>query len=92
MGRWYWVHAKSDCEFCADAVKLLNKTGFQYILSFYDRAPYALEVHKNAWNHKTTPIIVEFKQVGEPVLIGGYSDLVDYFTDLGYMPEQENKE
>lgn len=93
MGRYYWVHALSECEFCIDAVKLLNQSGFQYILSLYDRNLPALQATKKIWSHDTTPIIVEYKQVGEPVLIGGYTDLVEYWTDLGFMPETtETKE
>lgn len=90
MGRWFWVHAKSDCEYCVDTVKLLDKLGFQYVLTFYDRSPYILEQTKKLWNHPTTPIIVEFKQTNETSLVGGYSDLVEYLTDLGFMVD-ENK-
>lgn len=90
MGRWFWIHAKADCEFCVEAIKYLNKLEFQYVLSFYDRSPYVLEVFKKKWNHDTVPIIIEYKQVGEPTLIGGYDDLVEYLTDLGYTVE--NKE
>jgi len=88
MGRWFWVHAKSDCEYCADAVRLLNKLGFQYVLSFYDRAPYVLEAYKKSWDHNTVPVIIEYKQVGEPSLVGGYDDLVEYLTDLGFMSDE----
>lgn len=87
MGRWYWVHVLSDCEYCVKALKLLNETGFQYVVSFYDRNPVVLEATKKMWNHKTTPIIVEYRVSNEPALIGGFDDLVEYFTDQGYMPE-----
>jgi len=87
MGRWYWVHALSDCEYCVNAVRLLNLSGFQYILSLYDRNPTMLEATKKLWNHSTTPIIVEYRVSGDPVLIGGFDDLVEYFTAEGYMPE-----
>jgi hypothetical protein len=93
MGRYYWVHALSDCEFCIDAVKLLNQTGFQYILSLYDRSLPALQATKKIWSHDSTPIIVEYRVSGESELIGGYTDLVEYFTDQGFMPEiTETKE
>ena len=87
MGRWYWIHATSDCEYCVNAVKLLNLSGFQYVLSLYDRNPTILQGTKDLWNHKTTPIIVEYRVSENPVLIGGFDDLVEYFTVQGYMPQ-----
>lgn len=91
MGKWYWVHAVSDCEYCVEAVKLLNQTGFQYVLSLYDRNPAVLESVKTLWNHNTTPIIVEYSVAGTTSLIGGCDDLHEYFKELGYSPE-ENKQ
>jgi glutaredoxin len=91
MGRWYWVHVLSDCEFCANALRLLNQTGFQYVVSFYDRNLPILEGTKNHWNHQTVPIIIEYRLSGDPVLIGGYDDLVEYFKDEGYMPEEKKE-
>lgn len=85
MGKWYWVHAVSDCEFCVDAVKLLNETGFQYVLSLYDRNPAILAGMKEMWNHNTTPIIIEYDAAGRSILIGGYTDLLEYFTDQGFV-------
>jgi len=36
---------------------------------------------------------VEYRVSGESELIGGYTDLVEYFTDQGFMPEiTETKE
>jgi len=91
MGRWYWVHVVSDCEYCVKALKLLNETGFQYVVSFYDKNLPILEATKNVWDHKTTPIIIEYRLSGDPQLIGGYDDLVEYLTDLGYISNKEEK-
>ena len=92
MGRWYWVHVLSDCEYCVKSLKLLNETGFQYVVSFYDRNIPILEATKSVWNHKTTPIIIEYRISGDPTLIGGYDDLVEYFIEQGFMPEIEKEQ
>ena len=38
---YYHIHALGDCEFCLDALKLIQDNGYEYVLTLYDKSPNA---------------------------------------------------
>ena len=44
---YYHIHALGDCEFCLDALKLIQDNGYQYVLTLYDKSPEALNFIKS---------------------------------------------
>jgi glutaredoxin len=45
-----------------------------------DHSNRMLDYYKSIYKHKTVPMIVEFSESGEENFIGGYTDLIKYFT------------
>ena len=77
----YTIYAWSKCPFCVKAKALLIEKGYEVQYVVLDHAPDLLKNYKSIYNMKTVPIIV-YKDEDLQIegTIGGYTDLVEYFT------------
>jgi glutaredoxin len=83
---YYHIHALGDCEYCLDALKLLQDNGYQYVLTLYDKSPEALNFIKYNMDHPTVPIIYEYRKDKSIRKVGGYTELK---KELDSLQEQE---
>jgi glutaredoxin len=72
---YYHIHALGDCEYCLDALKLIQENGYQYVLTLYDKSPEALNFIKYTMDHPTVPIIYEYRKDKSIRKVGGYTEL-----------------
>tara|TARA_R110002020_G_scaffold37239_17_gene112599 strand:+ start:32729 stop:33028 length:300 start_codon:yes stop_codon:yes gene_type:complete len=84
MNKYYHIYASTMCPFCVKAINLLNESEHDYILTLVDRSQDFLDNLKEKYNWETIPIIVEHNRDsdGEPMLIGGYTDIMDHFLTI----------
>ena len=75
MNKQYHLYVKNTCQFCHEALKLLDKRGLQYTVATVDENEELLTEVKERYDWKTVPIILEFSQVEGVRFIGGYDDL-----------------
>ena len=72
----YTVYSKKNCSFCVRAVHLIENQGLKVQLKKIDEVKeYLLEMKTVAPSMRTMPVILKGNN-----LIGGYSDLVEYFS------------
>lgn len=76
---YYHIHALGDCEFCLDALKLIQDNGYEYVLTLYDKSPNGLNYIKYVLDHPTVPIIYEYTKDNKFRKIGGYTELKNEF-------------
>ena len=83
MMHYYAIYAKSQCNFCADAVSLLGTGGFDYVLILLDKAPDLHALLKKKYDWETVPIIVKCsKTTGDDIeFLGGFTDLVEHLGE-----------
>jgi glutaredoxin len=79
MLKHFHIFAKSTCPFCVEAIKVLEDSGHEYVLTVLDKCPEYRNQLKKRWKWDTVPIIVTRDINGEECLIGGCSDLKKYF-------------
>jgi glutaredoxin len=78
--KYYHIFANTVCPFCVRAINLLNESETEYVLTLIDNSPNYLENLKKEHEWETIPIIFECNNdTKEKKLIGGYTDLMDYF-------------
>jgi glutaredoxin len=78
--RYYKVIAKKDCPFCIKTALLLRERREQFEFCDLDCSPDLLKEYKRYYNQSTVPIIILIdEEKGSRMVIGGFSDLVDYF-------------
>ena len=72
----YTVYSKKNCSFCVRAVHLIENQGFKVQVKKIDEVKeYFLEMRTVAPSMRTMPVVLKGNN-----LIGGYSDLVEYFS------------
>lgn len=72
----YTVYSKKNCSFCVRAVHLIENQGFKVQVKKIDEVKeYLLEMRTVAPSMRTMPVVLKGNN-----LIGGYSDLVEYFS------------
>ena len=77
---YYKIIAWAECSFCLKAkVELINRRKqFEYCV--VDHSQELLKIYKSNYNYDTVPIILEINvSTGQEKLIGGYTDLIEYF-------------
>jgi len=81
MGEHFTMWIKRECPFCVNARDELFRQRANHTIYIVDDNPEELDRVKEKWNHKTVPIIVRSEDAidGPAMLIGGYSDLKEYF-------------
>ncbi len=78
----YFIYGRQSCPFCRDAVDFLKDKNKESVFFDFSEDPEAIEDAKNFYNRTTVPIILENnRSSGDTKLIGGYTDLVEYFND-----------
>ena len=82
MISYYLVYALGTCSYCIEAIKLLEKNGYQYSLTLLDNCPEHRKFLKDKYKWDTVPMIVEKKLDGSEVFVGGFDDLSKYFSDI----------
>ena len=66
--------------FCVKAKALLLQEGYEIEYVVLDHAPELLKFYKSIYNMTTVPIVVYCGEtVEDEKVIGGYTDLVEYF-------------
>ena len=79
MLKHFHIFATSTCPFCVEAIKILDDSGHEYVLTMLDKSPEYRNQLKKKWKWDTVPIIVTRDINGEEELIGGCSDLKAHF-------------
>jgi len=76
--RHFKIIAWGECPFCVRAKALLLDKGFEIEYVVLDHANNLLKEIKEQYGMRTVPIIIK-KEGENEELIGGYTDLVEYF-------------
>jgi glutaredoxin-related protein len=63
-----------------DAIKILEDSGHEYVLTMLDKSPDYRNQLKKKWKWDTVPIIITRDVNGQEELVGGCSDLKEYFS------------
>jgi glutaredoxin len=81
MGDHFTMWIKKECPFCVKAREELFDRGVNHTIYIMDERLDELESVKEKWSHKTVPIVVRSASAkeGPAMLIGGYTDLKEYF-------------
>jgi len=82
MVSYYLVYATGTCPYCIEAIKLLEKNGYQYALTLLDNCPEYRTFLKHKYKWDTVPMIIEKKLDGSEEFIGGFDDLSKYFSGI----------
>ncbi len=82
IAEYFMVIAWGECPFCVKAKALLLQEGCEFEYIILDHAPSLLKNYKSIYDSKTVPIIVYHNiEEGYEKVIGGYTDLVKYFSE-----------
>ena len=78
---YFMIIAWGECPFCVQAKAMILDKGFECEYIVLDHAPTLLKNYKSAYDMKTVPIVIyhNTKDNYEKV-IGGYTDLVEFFN------------
>ena len=72
----YTVYSKKNCSYCVRAVHLIENQGCEVQVKKIDEVnEYLLEMRNLAPSMRTMPVVLKGNN-----LLGGYSDLVEYFS------------
>ena len=80
MLKHFHIFATSTCPFCVEAIKILEDSGHEYVLTMLDKCPEYRNQLKKKWKWDTVPVIITRNINGDEELIGGCSDLKEYFN------------
>ena len=79
MTNHFHIYATGTCQFCIEAIKILENSGYEYVLTMLDKSPEFRNQLKKKWKWDTVPIILVRDINGQECLVGGCSDLKEYF-------------
>tara|TARA_R100000030_G_scaffold93598_1_gene79872 strand:+ start:46 stop:333 length:288 start_codon:yes stop_codon:yes gene_type:complete len=79
MTNHFHIYATGTCPFCIEAIKILENSGYEYVLTMLDKSPEFRNQLKKKWKWDTVPIILVRDINGQECLVGGCSDLKEYF-------------
>ena len=79
MLKHFHIFATSTCPFCVEAIKILEDSGHEYVLTMLDKCPEYRNQLKKKWKWDTVPIVIIRDVNGDEELVGGCSDLKEYF-------------
>ena len=91
MNEYYKIIAWSDCPFCVKAKDLLVKNNKQFMFCCIDESTELHSYIREKYQWHTVPLIVRVWNTSpvagdyqwEEEFIGGYSDLLQLFSDTG---------
>lgn len=82
LEEYFMVLAWGECPFCVKTKALLLQKGYEFEYIILDHAPSLLKNYKSIYDNETVPIIVYHNvKDGYEKVIGGYTDLVQYFGE-----------
>jgi len=82
MANRYIVYGRRTCPYCVKAVDLLESRGEENIFFDFSEDPEAITDAKRFYKVDTVPIIIQNNKIfGKTTLIGGYSELEEFFND-----------
>ena len=87
----FHIYATSTCPFCIEAIKVLDDSGYEYVLTMLDKSAEYRNQLKKRWKWDTVPIIVIRDVNGQECLVGGCSDLKEYFEVMNDSEECEGE-
>ena len=82
MDEHYYMWALSECPFCLLAAEELIKQKASFSAFVMDDNLEELETLKRARGWKTVPMIVHKNATGKEELVGGFTDLKEWFNGL----------
>jgi len=81
LKEYFMILAWAECPFCVKTKALLLQGGYEFEYIVLDHAPSLLKNYKSIYENETVPIIVYHNvEEGYEKVIGGYTDLVEYFA------------
>jgi len=82
VSRYYFVWVKHDCDWCVQAMDLLNQKAISHAVFTMDQQPEVLSEAKSNFNWQTVPIVFEVCSDGTTKLIGGFTDLKKHLEEI----------
>ena len=80
MAMYFHIFGKKRCKYCTKAVKLLNSKKIDYVISYLEKAPKALDELKSTVKWETVPIVMEVVD-NKSLFIGGYTELEAHLNE-----------
>ena len=79
--KFYKIICWNECPFCLRAKMEMIERSLPFEYCSVDHSNQMLVYYKSIYKHKTVPMIIEVDTLtGQEKFIGGYSDLIKYFT------------
>ena len=83
----YHLHLRDGCPYCDQALDLVRDKGVEYYAWIHERGSESLTEQQDRWGHHTVPVVLRcvtrYEKDNEFKLIGGYSELREYFESKG---------
>tara|TARA_Y100001938_G_C8091738_1_gene435443 strand:+ start:514 stop:798 length:285 start_codon:yes stop_codon:yes gene_type:complete len=77
---YYKIICWNECPFCLKAKMEMIERKLPFEYCSVDHSNRMLDYYKSIYKHGTVPMIVKISETGEEKFIGGYTDLIKYFT------------
>ena len=72
---FYHVYGNGQDPYCIESVKMLESSGYEYVLTFLDKSPEMKKLTANRYNISKFPLIVECDINGKEEVLGSYTEL-----------------
>ena len=78
MLHFYHVYGTGHDPYAIEAVKQLDRSGYEYALTFMDKSPEMQMLIGKRYRWPTLPLVVRCDVNGDEEVIGGYNDLKEH--------------
>ena len=79
--KYYKIICWSECPYCLKAKMEMIERKEQHEYCSVNHSELLLKYYKSIYGHTTVPMIIEIDTLtGQEKFIGGYTDLIKYFT------------
>jgi len=79
--KYYKIICWSECPYCLQAKMEMIDRPEEFEYCSVNHSPLLLDHYKSTYKHETVPMIIEIDTLtGQEKFIGGYTDLIKYFT------------
>jgi len=86
--KYYKIICWSECPYCLQAKMEMIDRPEEFEYCSVNHSPLLLDHYKSIYKHETVPMIIEIDTLtGQEKFIGGYTDLIKYFTEENNKPE-----
>ncbi|HHZ94742.1 MAG TPA: hypothetical protein EYN67_04085 [Flavobacteriales bacterium] len=75
MLKFYHVYGEGQDAYCIESVRMLDVSGYEYVLTFLDKSPNMARLVSKKYDVQTFPLIVECDINGSEQVLGSYADL-----------------